>query len=668
VEKSTPKLLIVALTPLILEKGLVWFQENEKYIQKSLAAPLDSPSAPLFWRKNAFMIEEGQQVILSEVLRKLVDFGYEKYQRVELPGEFAQAGGTITIFPINSPCAYRIEFNGNTVESINTLRSIENNSPETPLGKIIFPKGARRREIPADLLNLTKGDYVVHIDHGIGKFCEKKHIQTLNDRREYVYVVEYAAGDMLTVPEAVSHKLSPYIGFATPEVHRLGGNLWHATKRKIKEDIIQTAKELLAIYARREIAQRPPYVTSDAMLTQIDEGFEFEETSDQKRAIEEILSDMEKHIPMDRLICGDVGFGKTEIAIRAAARAAISGRQTILITPTTILAWQHFQTFMKRFSQFPIRIACLSRIQTRLEQKSILEDLKSGTIDILIATHRALQNDVTCKNMGLLIIDEEQRFGVRQKEKLKGLRSNVDVLSLSATPIPRTLSLALSGLKNISSIQTPPPNRHPIQTFVFPRSKKIIQNAMQEELARGGQVYYLHNRIATIGTALQKIRELTGAHTRIALAHAKLPDAQLIEIIDDFRNHKSDILVATTIIENGLDLSNVNTLIVEDASRLGLAQAHQLRGRIGRGDRQAYAYFLYSPKKLTEIGKKRLEILEQHQNLGAGFEIAMKDLEIRGAGNILGREQHGSINKIGLNLYCQMLNEAVEELKNASSR
>ncbi len=639
--KSTDRLQVVALTPLTLERGLIWFKSNEESI-------LEARKKPSFWRTHTILVEKNQTLMLSELLRVLSDFGYQKYQTVKLPGEFSQLGGTLTVFPINMTNAYRIVWDGNTIEDISET-AVTNPSPETPLGKIV----EKRYEIPTNLFNLKEGDYVVHLDHGIGKFVKKSDM----------FILQYAEGDTLAVPEKVSYKLSPYIGFSTPQIHRLGGNLWHATKRKIREDIVKTAKELLQIYAKREIAQRPKYLTRDAMLSQIDTGFEFEETPDQKKVIEEILSDMEKHIPMDRLICGDVGFGKTEIAIRAAATAAISGRQTILITPTTILAWQHFQTFTKRFAQFPIRISLLSRIQTRPQQKKIVEELKSGAIDILIATHRALQNDVTCKNIGLLVIDEEQRFGVRQKEKLKGLRSNVDVLSLSATPIPRTLSIALSGLKNISSIQTPPPNRVPIQTFVLQRSKRVVQDAIQKELARGGQVYYLHNRIATIYTALQKIRELTGPHTRITLAHAKLPDGQLIEIIDDFRNHKSDILVATTIIENGLDLSNVNTLIVEDASRLGLAQAHQLRGRIGRGDRQAYAYFLYSPKKLTEVGKRRLEILNQYQNLGAGYEIAMKDLEIRGAGNILGREQHGSINKIGLNLYCQMLNEAVEELK-----
>lgn len=651
-KKSTDHVLVVALTPLILKKGFVWFEKNKRHIEKARTRP---DAAAGFWQKNTILIESGQQIMLSELLRKLSDFGYEKYQKIELPGEFSQIGGTVTIFPINTPCAYRIEFDGNTIESIEELQSIQNEAPETPLGKIIYKDKQRRREIPADLENLKEGDYIVHLDHGIGKFL----------KREDGYILEYAAGDKLTVPEEVSHKLSPYIGFSTPTIYRLGGNLWHRTKRKIKEDIIKTAKELLKIYAERELAERPPYETRDEMLTQIEQGFEFEETSDQKKAIEEIANDMRTPVPMDRLVCGDVGFGKTEVAIRAAAAAAISGRQVALVAPTTVLAWQHFQTFSSRFDKFPIKISLLSRVQSGAEQKNITEELKNGEIDIVIGTHRLLQKDIGFKNLGLLILDEEQRFGVKQKEKLKSMRADIDVLSLSATPIPRTLYFSLAGLKNISNIQTPPLNRRPIKTYVMPRSKKLAQKAIRKELARGGQVYYLHNRISTIESARLKIASLAPLGTRIAVAHAKLPDQQLIEIIDDFRNRKTDILVATTIIENGLDLSNVNTLIVEDASRLGLAQAHQLRGRIGRSDRQAFAYFLYSPKRLTEIGKRRLETLKKYQGLGAGYEIAKRDLEIRGAGNILGRDQSGSINRVGLNLYCQMLNEAVEELKNA---
>lgn len=638
-------LVIVALTPSMLEKGLLWFEKNSRDLESAR-------STLSFWQKNTIVLEKGQKISLSEVTRRLTDSGYQKHETTELPGEFSQLGGMLTLFPINARCAYRIEFYGNTIAEI-TETNRKNPAPEKPLAEIIYEGKKRRSQIPHDLLNLTEGDYVVHLDHGIGRFVQKSQN----------FTIEYAEGDKLTVPETVSHKLSLYIGFKTPEIHRLGGNLWHKIRRKVKEDIIKTAKDLLSIYAKREIAERPTASAPDDMLAELAMLFPYEQTLDQKRTIEEIMRDFEKPVPMDRVVCGDVGFGKTEVAIRAAARAAFSGRQVALIAPTTILAWQHFQTFSERFCKFPVTVALLSRIQQDREQKKILENLQAGSVDILIGTHRILQDDVKFQNLGLLIIDEEQRFGVKQKEKLKGLKSSLDIVSLSATPIPRTLYVALSGLKDISLIQTPPPDRLAIQTFVVLRSKKIIRDAIFTELRRGGQVYYLHNHIATIETALSKVRELAPSHAHLRVAHAKLPDSNLIGVIEDFRNKKIDILIATTIIENGLDLSNVNTLIVEDATRLGLAQAHQLRGRIGRGDKQAFAYFLYSKRKLTETGKRRLDALKLYQGLGQGYQIAMRDLEIRGAGNILGKEQHGSINKIGLNLYCQMLNEAVEQLK-----
>lgn len=664
-QKSIDKVFIIGLAPLILEKGLVWFEKNKNRIEKAatLRAHLDPIRSP-FWSRNSLLAERHQKILLSEFTRKLTDLGYKKYRAVQLPGEFSQLGGTITLFPINLPTAIHIEFNGNFIESVTTLEYIKNARPETPLKKIIDV----REEVLSDLSNLKEGDYVVHLDHGIGKFVSKKSVQSVqneDDRLTFAYTLEYDFGDKLTVPEKAAYKLSPYIGFATPTIYRLGGNLWHKTRRKVKDDIIKTAKELLKIYAAREAAERTPYVYDEEILRHVESSFEFEETFDQREAINHVIRDLQKTTPMDRLICGDVGFGKTEVALRAAACAASSGRQTALIAPTTILTWQHFQTFTQRFANLPIKIALLSRIQKEGEQKKIMEKLGNSEIDIVIGTHRLLQNDIQFKNLGLLVIDEEQRFGVKQKEKLKSMRANIDVLSLSATPIPRTLYFALSGLRNISNIQTPPAGRLPIKTCIAPRSKKLIRDAIAQEISRGGQVFYLHNRIATIEASLLRINKLLAGidRARIAVAHAKLPENQLIQIIDDFRNKKYDILLATTIIENGLDLSNVNTLIVEDASRLGLSQAHQLRGRIGRGDKQAYAYFLYHPKKLTEAGKHRLETLHKYQNLGAGYQIALRDLEIRGAGNILGRKQHGAINRVGLNLYCQMLNEAVEGIK-----
>jgi len=366
---------------------------------------------------------------------------------------------------------------------------------------------------------------------------------------------------------------------------------------------------------------------------------------------------------MDRIVCGDVGFGKTEVAMRTALLVSSNSRQTALICPTTILANQHFNSFKKRFVKLPINVALLSRLQTKQEQKKIIKDLKEGKIDIIIGTHRILSKDIEFKNLQLLIIDDEQRFGVKQKEKLRQMKSSLDVLSLSATPIPRTIYLALSSFKNISLMQTPPKGRQAVKTEVLEYKEKIIKKIINEELKRKGQVYFLHNRIETIKKAAEKIKNLC-KKAKIGLIHGRMPEKKLIKIMDDFQGGRTNVLVATTIIENGLDLPNVNTIIIEDATRLGLSQAHQIRGRVGRSATKSFAYFLYDPKKLTPLAEERLRALQDAQELGAGYQIAIKDLELRGAGNILGREQSGAINKIGLNLYSQILSEAVEKMKN----
>jgi len=441
----------------------------------------------------------------------------------------------------------------------------------------------------------------------------------------------------------------------------LGSSLWQRVKRKVKTDTEKLAKELLEIYAKREIATRPPYLPEDEIDFQLASSFQYEETPDQIETIEDIKKDLEKEEPMDRLLCGDVGFGKTEVALRAMAKAIKSGYQAAMICPTTILANQHFQNFKGRVKNLPIKIALLSRLQSKKEQKEIIENLKTGKIDITIGTHRILSSDVEFKNLGLLIIDDEQRFGVRQKEKLKKIRASLDVLSLSATPIPRTLYLALSSLKDISLIQTPPVGRLPVKTFISPFKEKLIKEAIEKEIARSGQVYYLHNRVETIEVARKFLENLI-SEAKFGIAHGRLKEKELVKVMEDFQNKKIDVLIATTIIENGLDLPNVNTLIVADSTRLGLAEAYQIRGRIGRSHIQAFAYFFYG-SHLSEKAKMRLDALKEAEELGSGYKIALKDLEIRGAGNILGKEQSGNINRVGLNLYCQMLSEAIEKLK-----
>src|SRR3989344_2073798 len=675
---KTNELLIASLTPQNLERGELWFSENALSIKKAV-------KTHAWWRENAFFIET--DLVLSPILfvRRLADFGYERGGNVTGKGVFAVRGGFIELWPINTKKPYIIEFHGNAVSLIFERPDREEKTK---------PRRVTSRKIDS----LPEGSYVVHVDHGVGIFrgdtsedkiqnsnieirnkfeIKNSNIQNVSDfgfRASDFFVVEYAppapgrAPDRLFVPIGEKDRLTPYVGFETPRVHRLGGSFWQTTKRKIKKDAEKFARELLEIYAKRNIAERPAYEGDRALEEEIREAFPFDETEDQLKAEADIARDLSRTKPMDRILVGDVGFGKTEIALRAALRAIASGRQVALLAPTTILAMQHARTFEERLSRTAIETRLLARVVPEREQKKTLDWIQKGTIDCVIGTHRMLSKDISFKNLGLVIIDEEQRFGVKHKEHFKEFRADLDVLSLSATPIPRTLSLALARLRDMSVLETPPPERKPIHTFVLPYSEKMIKEAILAELSRNGQVYFLHNRIETIGHAREKLEVLlakAGARRapKIGIIHGRMDERELIRAMDGFRKKEINILLATTIIENGLDISSANTLIVDDATRLGLAQAHQLRGRIGRGKDEAFAYFLYAPKHLTEKSLERLEALKEYAELGAGYAIALRDLEIRGAGNILGKEQAGAINKVGLNLYCQMLSEAVEELK-----
>ncbi len=645
-ESAIDKVLIVSITPYFLEKGLVWLEKNLNKI-------LEARKTQSFFQDNTIYLEKNQIYNFSQFLRKLDELGYEKVYRVSEMGEFSQRGGIVDVFPINSNNAYRFEFFGNKIENIEVLSiKIE----DEVVAKEILKKKLKSQKLFSDLRGLKSGDYLVHLDHGIGIYNEQL---TMNN--EQYYELKYAAGDRLYVPVGLERKISRYIGFITPRISRLGSSLWQRTKRKIKEAAEKLAKELLEIYAKREVTTRPSYLPDDEIDFQITSSFRYEETPDQIETIEEIKKDLEKEKPMDRLLCGDVGFGKTEVALRAAIKAVKSGYQAALLCPTTILANQHFQNFKERLKELPIKVAILSRLQLKKEQKKIIQKLGGGEIDIVVGTHRLLSKDVSFKNLGLLVIDDEQRFGVRQKEKLKKMRTSLDILSLSATPIPRTLYMALSSLRDISLIQTPPLGRLPIKTFISPWKEEIIKKAIETENSRGGQVYYLHNRVETIKT-IEKFLEKILPKIRFGIAHGRLKEKELVKVMSDFQNKNIDVLLATTIIENGLDLPNVNTLIVADSTRLGLAQAYQIRGRIGRSHIQAFAYFLY-PQRLSILARERLKTLKEAEELGSGYRIALKDLEIRGAGNILGKEQSGNINKVGLNLYCQMLSEAIEKLK-----
>lgn len=512
-------------------------------------------------------------------------------------------------------------------------------------------------------LDLKEGDYVVHINHGIGKFLRLERIEAAGRFRDCI-VIEYADKDILYVPldqiSLIQRYLSPE---ENPKLDSLGKASFKKIRERVEKNIEEFAKELLEIYAARAELKGFSFLPDTPEQEEFEAKFPYEETPDQIRAIEEVKKDMESERPMDRLICGDVGYGKTEVAIRAVFKCVMSGKQAAIICPTTILARQHYKTFLERFNGYPFVIDWISGLRTNQENQNVKSKLKEGKIDIIIGTHSLLSNDVIIPNLGLLVIDEEQRFGVVHKEKLKKIKKTVDVLTLTATPIPRTLHMSLIGIRDLSVINTAPKERKPVITYVLEESEIILKEAILKELEREGQIFYLHNRIQTLDIAAEKIRSLI-PEIRIALLHSKMNDYDKDHIISDFLDKKYDLLLTTTIIENGIDMPNVNTLIVEDAEKFGLSQLYQLRGRVGRSDKQAYAYFFHKGKKfLTEEALKRLNTLLEYQDLGSGFKIAMRDLEIRGAGNILGKEQSGDIIEIGYELYLKLLEKTIKKLK-----
>lgn len=525
-------------------------------------------------------------------------------------------------------------------------------------------KHAKQQNIFNDFLtSLKNGDYVVHSDHGIARFMGLDQ-KTVDDVTKEYLKLAYAENDKLFVPIDQADKVNKYIGSEDqmPKLTRLGSAEWNTLTSRVKKETQKIAKELLKLYAERRAAKGHKFNKDHPDQKKFEETFPYEETPGQIKAINDVKEDMEKAEPMDRLVCGDVGFGKTEVAMRAAFKAVKSGKQVAVISPITILADQHYKSFSKRMDEFNVRVDMLSRFRTPAEQKKIIEKAKKGEMDIVVGTHRLLQSDIDFKNLGLVIIDEEQRFGVKQKEKLKEIRKEVDVLTLTATPIPRTLNICLNKLRDITTITTPPYGRLPVITEVRKYSPSLVREAVMKEIERGGQVYFLHNRVQTIDSFADKLKELI-PEARFCVAHGKLGSGDLEERIRDFKDHKFDVLVSSTIIENGIDLENANTLIVNNAEKFGLAQLYQLRGRVGRGKKQAYAYFLYHGQRLKLDAKKRLRAIVEASELGAGFQIAMKDLEIRGAGDILGANQHGVINVVGVSHFMRMLNKAVEDLK-----
>ncbi|MBW7477393.1 transcription-repair coupling factor [Paenibacillus oenotherae] len=511
---------------------------------------------------------------------------------------------------------------------------------------------------------LKVGDYVVHQNHGIGKYMGIGTLEIAGIHKDYIHIM-YAGGDKLSVPIEQIDMIQKYVGSEEkdPKVYKLGGSDWVRAKNKARSSVQDIADDLIKLYAERQATTGFAFGADTTYQQEFEAMFPYDETRDQMRAIEEIKKDMQIARPMDRLLCGDVGYGKTEVAVRAAFKAAIEGKQVAILVPTTILAQQHYETFKERFSEFPFNIQVLSRFRSKKEQNDTIKGIKAGTVDVVIGTHRLLSQDIIFKDLGLLIVDEEQRFGVSHKEKLKRLKTNVDVLTLTATPIPRTLHMSMLGVRDLSVIETPPENRFPVQTYVVEYSPSLVREAIERELARGGQVYYLYNRVQGITQMAEQINMLV-PDARVAVGHGQMSEQELEKTILDFLDGESDVLVSTSIIETGVDIPNVNTLIVHDADKMGLSQLYQLRGRVGRSNRIAYAYFTYQRDKvLTEVAEKRLQSIKEFTELGSGFKIAMRDLSIRGAGNLLGAEQHGFIASVGFDLYSQMLADEIAKRK-----
>lgn len=524
----------------------------------------------------------------------------------------------------------------------------------------------RRRTI--DPLQLTTGDFVVHEQHGVGRYVEMTQRVVGGATREYL-VIEYAASkrgqpaDRLYVPTDQLDQVSRYVGGEAPSLHRLGGADWQKSKSRARRAVREIAGELIRLYAARMATAGHAFGPDTPWQSELEDAFPYVETADQLACIDEVKADMERSVPMDRVICGDVGYGKTEIAVRAAFKAVQDGKQVAVLVPTTLLVQQHLATFGGRYAPFPIKVAGLSRFQSDAEVRETLKGLEEGTVDVVIGTHRLLTPHVRFRDLGLVIVDEEQRFGVEHKEHLKALRTSVDVLTMSATPIPRTLEMSLTGIRDMSTIQTPPEERHPILTYVGPYDDRQVAAAIRRELLRDGQVFYVHNRVESIDRAASKLRDLV-PEARIAVAHGQMNEHELERVVVDFWERRIDVLVCTTIVENGIDIANANTLILDRADALGLSQLHQLRGRVGRGRERGYAYFLYPPEKaLSETAYERLSTVAQHTDLGAGMQIAMKDLEIRGAGNLLGGEQSGHIAEVGFDLYVRLVGEALAQAR-----
>ncbi len=611
----------------------------------------------------------------GEIVRRLVEINYSREPFASAQGMFCLKGDVLDIFPYTFDFPIRVFWDFDEISRISTFNPDNGGLLWDYEAVVILPKRshyksprlsdpAKLDELPIyNFLDFREGDYVVHTHYGIAIYRGIKKVK-YKDRGEDSLILEYRDGKVLYVPVSHSHLVQRFIGGRGKiALSVLGSKEWQKAKERVRRGAYRMAIEMVKLQALRMSLRGFAFKGDSDIEREFANGFAFEETNDQIKAIEDILRDMASPRPMDRLLCGEVGYGKTEVAMRAALRCALCGKQAALLVPTTLLAEQHFCTFTERFGPFPVQIEMFSRFKSKAEQKEILDKLSGGRIDIIIGTHRLLSKDVVFKDLGLLIIDEEQRFGVRHKERMKSFRALVDVLTMTATPIPRTLYMSLMGIKDISLLQTPPKQRLAVETRVVKFDYDMVKQAIENELRRGGQVFFLHNKVHTIEKRAQSIRRLA-PEARVAVAHGQMPPGELEKVMVDFIKGDVDVLVCTVIIESGIDIKNANTLIIERADLFGLAELHQLRGRVGRYNRQAYAYFcLPAEDAMTEDARKRLNAIERYSELGAGFHLAMEDLEIRGAGNILGAQQHGYIASVGFDMYTRILNQVVAQVK-----
>jgi len=626
---------------------------------------------------KSFKFFEGQATAPEDFIRYLIEFGYNRQDKVAEEGDFSRRGGIIDIYPATFENPLRVEWDNDKIHSIDSFALATGKLFWKHKIVILLPKKTLRhpralradvitQEVPlSSFVDIKKGDYVVHQQYGIGIFRGIEKAPAKDGEREHM-VIKYAGEDKLFVPLDQMHLVQKYIGFGIsrpPKVNSLGSGQWRRTKLRAQKATVRVALDLLKIQAMRRSLGGFAFGKDTDWQSDFEKTFPYTETIDQIKAVNDTKKDMEEPYPMDRLLCGDVGYGKTEVAMRAAFKCVTNNKQVVFLVPTTILAEQHYENFKKRLLSFPIRVEMLCRFKTPSQQKAIVSDVAVGLVDVVIGTHRLLSSDIRFKDLGLVIIDEEQRFGVHAKEKLKELRALVDVLTLTATPIPRTLYMSLMGAKDISVINTPPENRQAVETHLVIYDDNLLRQAFERELKRNGQVFFVHNRVDDIEEVAKDISRLCPQNARVEFAHGQMPSKMLERIMFDFINGSIDVLVSTTIIESGIDVPNANTIIVNNADCFGLADLHQLRGRVGRFTRKAYAYFVLDKRKpLASDARKRLEAISEYSELGSGFKIAMEDLEIRGAGNLLGVQQHGHIMSVGFDLYCRLLRESVTAL------